>query len=149
MDSADQITVARKIDAPVERVFAMLADPDRHPDFDGSENLRGSQTHSVLTEVGEVFRMDMRREEFGDYQTDNVVTTYQRDVEIGWSPAPAGRPPLGHSYTYRLEPDGDDRTVVTLTYDWSAVSEPRIRTRLPLVSREELDRSLDLLARAL
>jgi uncharacterized protein YndB with AHSA1/START domain len=149
MDSADHITVARKIDAPVERVFAMLADPDRHPDFDGSESLRGSQTHAVLTGVGDVFRMDMRREEFGDYQTDNVVTTYQRDVEIGWSPAPAGRPPLGHSYTYRLEPDGDDRTVVTLTYDWSEVSEPRIRTRLPLVSREELDRSLDLLARAL
>jgi uncharacterized protein YndB with AHSA1/START domain len=150
MGSADQITASRAVDAPVERVFAMLADPDRHIDFDGSGTIRGSRTHTVLTGVGDVFTMDMHRDEFGDYQTDNRVVSYQRDREIGWAPGLAGREPFGHTFTYRLEPIGDDRTMVTLTYDWSAVTdEGRRRVRLPVISRAELDHSLELLAAAM
>lgn len=149
MPGTEQIIASRTIDAPVERVFAMLADPDRHPDFDGSGTVRGSRTHAVLEGVGEVFSMDMHRDDLGDYQSENLITSYQRDREIGWTPGPAGREPLGHTFTYRLEPDGPDRTVVTVTYDWSAVTDPRIRPLLPAVSREQLDRSLELLADAL
>jgi uncharacterized protein YndB with AHSA1/START domain len=145
----DQITVTRTIDAPIERVFAMLADPDQHHVFDGSRSVRASETHSVLTEVGDVFRMKMHRDDLGDYESENVVTSYERDVAISWAPGQVGKDPLRHSYAYRLEADGPDRTAVTLTYDWSAVTHPKIRPMLPMVSREELEQSLKLLAEAL
>lgn len=149
VESAEQITVSRTVHAPVERVFALLADPDRHPDIDGSGTLRRARTHAVLTGVGDTFGMSMHRAELGDYQSQSLVVAYQRDKEIGWAPGPPGREPFGHTYTYRLEPDGDDRTVVSLTYDWSAVTEPRLRPRLPLITREELTRTLEMLAAAL
>lgn len=145
----DQIVVTRTIDAPIERTFAMLADPDQHHVFDGSGTVRASETHTVLSAVGEVFTMNMHRDDLGDYRTDNVVTDYQRDVAISWSPAPAGKDPFGHFYAYRLEPIGQDQTVVTLTYDWSAVTDSHVRPLLPFVSQKELERSLELLAEAL
>ncbi|HEY2206116.1 MAG TPA: SRPBCC family protein [Pseudonocardia sp.] len=146
----DRLIASRTVDAPVERVFALLADPDTHRKFDSSGTVRGSQTHTVLTEVGDVFRMDMHAEVVGgDYQTDNVVTAYRRDAEIAWAPGAAGREPFGHTYAYELRPDGDDRTVVTLTYDWSGVTSPRVRSLCPFVSAVQLRESLDLLAGAL
>jgi len=145
MDDSRQITVSRTVDAPIERVFAMLADPDRHPDLDGSGMLRGSRTHVVLTGIGEVFSMDMHHELLGDYVTDNVITVYERDRAIGWSTGPAGEEPFGHTFTYRLEPDGDDRTVVTHVYDWSAVTAQRVLELCPVVSAAQLSATLERL----
>lgn len=149
MNDSARITVSRTIAAPVERVFALVADPDRHPDIDGSGMVKGSRTHSVLTGIGDVFTMDMYVEAIGEYQTDNLVTTYLRDSEIGWAPSPAGRDRPGHTYTYVLRQDGDDRTDTTLIYDWSAVTDERALPRLPFVSADQLTSSLALLAEAL
>jgi uncharacterized protein YndB with AHSA1/START domain len=149
MDDSRQLTVSRTIDAPIERVFAMLVDPDRHPELDGSGMVRGSRTHVVLTGVGDVFTMDMHHDALGDYATDNVVTAYERDRAIGWAPGPAGKEPFGHTFTYLLEPDGDDRTVVTQTYDWSKVTAERVLKLIPVVSAEQLDATLRRLAAAL
>jgi len=149
MDDTRQLTVSMTINAPIERVFAMLADPDRHPELDGSGMLRGSRTHEVLTGVGETFSMDMHHEMLGDYRTDNVVTVYERDRAIGWAPAAAGQEPFGHTFTYRLEPDGDDRTLVQQTYDWSQVTAERVLELCPLVSKEQLTATLERLDAAL
>jgi uncharacterized protein YndB with AHSA1/START domain len=143
-----RITVSRLIDAPVERVFALLADPDQHPKIDGSGQLRRSRTHMAITDVGEVFTTDMRDEEAGDYQVDNLVTTYVRDQAIGWAPSPKGHEPTGHTYTFQLTPQGPDRTLVTQTYDWSAVTE-ELLPEFPTVSRDQLTASLDRMAAAL
>ncbi len=149
MDETDRIQVSRVIEAPVERVFALLADPDRHPDIDGSATLRSSHTHTVITEVGDVFTMNLHAQDVGHYQTQSVVTSYEPDRVIGWAPGPVDGEPLGHTFTYTLEPAGTDRTRVTETYDWSAVTDDRVRGVCPRVSREELARSLELLAEVL
>ena len=149
MANPGQFTVSRSIDAPIERIFAMLADPDTHPEFDGSGSVRGSETHVVLSGVGDVFTMRMHREDLGDFRTDNVVSTFERDAAIGWAPAPAGESPIGHTFTYRLDARGKGRTLVTLVYDWSSVTDERVVPRLPMVSAEQLERSLELLAQAL
>jgi uncharacterized protein YndB with AHSA1/START domain len=149
VDDSERIQVSRSVDAPVERVFALLADPDRHPDVDGSGTLRGSHTHTVLTGVGEVFTMDVHADDLGHYQTRCVVTSYEPDRVIGWSPGPVDGEPFGHTFTYTLEPEGRDRTRVTEVYDFSAVTDERVRSLCPRVSREELARSLDLLDEAL
>ena len=144
-----QIEVSRVVEAPIERVFALLADPDRHPDLDGSGTLRASRTHTVITEVGDVFIMDLRAEDIGDYQSKCVVTTYVGDRAIGWSPGPVDGDPFGHTFTFTLEPDGDEYTLVTQTYDWSAVTDEQLLATMPRVSRADLARSLDRLADAL
>jgi uncharacterized protein YndB with AHSA1/START domain len=149
MNDVQQIQVSRNIEAPVERVFPLLADPDRHPDLDGSGTLRASRTHTVLTELGDVFIMDLNTNDHGNYQTQSVVTTYVRDRALGWSPGPVDGDPFGDTFTFTLEPDGDDRTLVILTYDWSAVTDEQLLAMMPRVSREDLTRSLDRIATAL
>jgi uncharacterized protein YndB with AHSA1/START domain len=137
------IEVSRTVTAPPERVFALLADPDRHPDLDGSGMVRSSGTHLAITELGDVFVMHMHNELFGDYDIANVVTVYEPDRALGWAPGPVGEDSVGHTYTWRLDPadDGDD-TVVTVTYDWSAVTLEWLLPYLPVVTREQLETSL-------
>lgn len=149
MNDVQQIQVSRLIEAPVERVFPLLADPDRHPDLDGSGTLRASRTHTVITELGDVFIMDLNTKDHGDDQCQSVVTTYVRDRALGWSPGPIEGDPLGDTFTFTLEPDGEDRTMVILTYDWSAVIDEQLLAMMPRVSREDLTRSLDRIAAAL
>jgi uncharacterized protein YndB with AHSA1/START domain len=115
MNDAQQIQVSRIVEAPVERVFALIADPDRHPDLDGTGTLRASRTHTVITEVGDVFIMDVHAHDIGRNQSQSVVTTYVRDRALGWAPGPVDRDPFGHTFTFTLEPNGDDQTLVTLT----------------------------------
>jgi hypothetical protein len=81
------------------------------------------------------------------YRSRSTVVRYEPDRAIAWSPGPVGEPPFGHHYGYTLEAVGPRRTRVTQTYDWSAVTDPRLQGQLPRVSRDELARTLDLLAR--
>ena len=146
---ARSITVSRSIDAPPERVFMFLSDPDRHPDIDASGSVRASQTHTAITELGDVFVMDMHGADMGDYETHNVVVEYDEDRVLSWAPAAADGTPGGQVWTYVLEPEGDDATLVTHTYDWSQVTLERLLPYLPVVDADGLAASLDLLAEAL
>jgi hypothetical protein len=127
----------------------MLADPDRHPDLDGSGTLRAARTHTILAQVGDEFTMDLHADDLGDYQSRSIVTTYERDRVLGWSPGPVDAGPFGHTFTFTLEPVGDDRTHVTETYDWSAVTNEQLLASMPRVAREALASTLDNLADAL
>ena len=142
------ITVSRFVDAPPERVFMLLADPDRHPDLDASGTVRASQTHLALTEVGDVFVMDMHGQDYGDYTVHNEVVVYDEDREISWAPMSTDGTPGGQTWTYHLEPDGDG-TMVTHIYDWSRVTLERLLPYVPVTDAAGLAASLDLLADAL
>lgn len=48
------------IDAPADRIFDVLADPRRHPDFDGSGSVRGAISGPQRLSLGAKFGMDMR-----------------------------------------------------------------------------------------
>jgi len=122
------IDVSRRIEAPADRIFAILADPGRHMEFDGSGMLRGSAGDGTLTRVGDTFTMRMHR--LGDdYLMLNYVVEFEPDRRISWEPAP-GDPsraedddpakvgiPAGYRWGYILTPDGDDVTVVTEVFD--------------------------------
>ena len=149
MDPDTSITVSRLVDAPAERVFALLADPDRHPDLDASGMVRASRTHLAITEIGEVFVMDMYVEQMGEYTTENHVVVYEEDRAIGWAPASPGERPTGQTFVWRLEEADADATVVTQTLDWSAVENPDLLAMMPVIDRAGLAASLDLLAEAL
>ena len=51
-DKCNPVAVTRRIEAPASVIFRLLADPDRHPDFDGSEMLRTGASNEVIVGVG-------------------------------------------------------------------------------------------------
>jgi hypothetical protein len=145
------ITVRREIPVPAPRIFEVLTLPSRHKEIDGSGFVRGADDAERITGTGQTFRMNMTGDHLaGDYQTDNVVSGFEENSLIAWKPAPAGTEPPGWEWTWRLEPQGPDSTSVTLTYDWSKVTDPELlhKVSFPLVTEDQLESSLGNLAAA-
>ena len=69
---------------------------------------------------------------------------------IGWRTAPAGTEPPGWEWLWELEARGSDSTTVSLTYDWSNVTDKALLSKIgfPLVSEGALEDSLGKLAEA-
>ena len=89
-DEYQPVAVSWRICAPAREIFQVLANPVRHPEFDGSEMLRGVVSGTTICGVGDVFVMKMYFDELGDYQMINHVVEYGQDQRIGWEPE-AGR----------------------------------------------------------
>jgi uncharacterized protein YndB with AHSA1/START domain len=122
MTMADGIvSVSRRIEAPPERLFALLADTANHPLIDGSGMVREPAPAVRLSGTGDSFLMNMHHDEFGDYQMRNDVIEYQAGRRLVWEPVPATRPDEGGQYRwgYDLASDGPGATVVTETFDCS------------------------------
>jgi RNA polymerase sigma-70 factor, ECF subfamily len=130
-EDSTRIIVSRRIEAPAERIFRILADPRRHTDLDGSEMLRGAGSDDVIRGVGDVFSMKMYLEDVGDYLMLNYVVEYEPNCRIGWEPAPGDAAasedgeypigiPAGHRWSFELTPDGSDATIVTEIFDCSS-----------------------------
>ncbi len=132
--SATTTSVSRRIQAPAAEIFRLLADPRRHPEIDGSGMVRTAVTDQPVARVGDTFVIAMFFPALGDYEMENHVVELVPDRRIGWEPAPgrghpgAGGPRWGHRWTFELEPDGDDSTVVTETYDCSRAPEQARRS---------------------
>ncbi len=123
----EPVEVSRRIEAPVAIIFDILASPQRHMEFDGSDMLRGAVVDRPISGVGETFTMKMHR--LGrDYLMVNYVVEFEPNRRILWEPAPGdldtagGNParvgiPAGYRWGYSLTQDGDDATVVTEIFD--------------------------------
>lgn len=151
MSTDTSITVQRTIDAATTEVFDVLSNPERHVELDGSGFVISDEKTDRITATGQVFRMNMSGDHMGgDYQTDNTVTGYERNHLLAWETAPADTDPPGWEWVWELEAQGSDATDVRLTYDWSKVTDPAILEKVgfPLVSEEQLEESLNLLAAA-
>ena len=143
----------RTVDAPAETVFDVLADPTTHQAIDGTGWVRESLDGKRLTEIGQVFRMAMYHQNYGGmhYEMANRVEVFEPPHSIGWLPGQGADDANldfgGWIWRYDLKPVGDDRTEVTLTYDWSAVpSAIREHIGFPPFDRQHLDNSLKHLA---
>jgi hypothetical protein len=133
-DEYQPVTVSRRICAPAHDIFQVLASPARHPEFDGSESLRGTDSTAVISGVGDVFVMKMYFPHLGDYEMNNHVVEYEQDRRIGWEPEPGrGHPNAvpdspesarwGQRWSYQLTCDSPDTTIVTEIYDCSRAPE--------------------------
>ncbi|HVU62237.1 MAG TPA: SRPBCC domain-containing protein, partial [Mycobacteriales bacterium] len=112
------VSVSKRIAAPAGRIFELLADPDRHTEFDGSGMLRGADGASRLSAAGDRFVMKMYFEGMGgDYAMDNHVVEYDAPHRIAWTPSAADERvtsraggevgvPAGHRWSFDLQPDG-------------------------------------------
>jgi uncharacterized protein YndB with AHSA1/START domain len=140
--------------APAERVFAVLADPTTHAAIDGTGWVQESVTRAPLTEVGQIFRMDMHHSGHpnGDYRVVNRVEVFDAPRAIGWITGyekDDGEFEFGGwLWRYDLRPLGPSATEVTLRYDWSGVPQ-FVRDRgiqFPPFGPEHLPNSLRHLA---
>ena len=111
------VSVSRRIEAPATDIFKLLADPDRHPEFDGSEMLRTGASNAVIVEVGDVFVTKMYFTAMGDYEMHNRIVVYEADRCIAWEPENAELARNGSRWRFDLTQDGLDATWVTETYD--------------------------------
>ncbi|GAA1555828.1 SRPBCC family protein [Actinomadura kijaniata] len=149
----ENVSASLTIAAPAARVFAVLADPAAHSAIDGTGWVREAVDRAPLTEVGQIFRMDMYHANHpnGDYRMANKVQVLDPPRAIGWLPGQEqgdGRLEFGGwTWRYDLVPLGPSETEVTLTYDWSAVP-PSIREylRFPPFGPDHLTDSLRHLA---
>lgn len=144
-----QVRVSRTIDASAEKLFEVMADPEQHAAMDGSGMLTSQEAGKRLTAQGQKFTMNMHWDRLGgDYQTDNYVNGFLLNRRLGWLTADAGEEPAGWAWLWEFEPNSAGGTTVTLTYDWSEVHDPDVlaRVEFPVVSRAQLESSLDRLA---
>lgn len=127
------VAVSRRIEAPAERLFALLADSANHPLVDGSAMVREPAAAVRLTGTGDVFRMNMHHPEWGDYQMQNKVVEYQAGRRLVWEPARVmapgpeqdeeADPPARYRWGWELTPDGPGAAVVTESFDCSRSPE--------------------------
>ena len=141
------LTVTKVVPVPADQLFAALADPAQHATIDGSGTVRGAVAPAPISQVGDVFTIDMHQEAFGDYQIANHVVEYEPARRIAWSPGMVGTPPIGHLWIWALEGNGDS-TTVTHSCDWSAVTDEKMLAMLsfPRVSAQQMEASIDNLA---
>lgn len=145
----ERIEVSRFIPAAPSEIFALLSDPWGHVAIDSSGMLQ-SATGQPVSAAGEEFTIHMDREALGDvdlgkYDVAVQFTTVVPDREIAWTIDGAIKPPIGHTYGYRLEPV-DGGTEVTSYYDWSTAA-PEWKKIFPVISESALKGTLGILDR--
>lgn len=133
MSESLTVSVAKEIPAPPHFVFALLADPAKHPEIDGSGMLRSATSSGAISGVGHTFTMKMHNEEMGDYEMINHVVEFEPGRCIAWEPVllHAGRAEdreeegarSGHRWSFELEPISTGATLVTESYDCSSAPD--------------------------
>ena len=137
-------SVSRSVVVPAHpaQIFALLADPRRHAEIDGSGTVQGVVKGPERLGPGARFGMRMR---LGvQYVISNEVVEFEPDRRIAWRH-------LGHHvWRYELGPvDGGTR--VTETFDWAPARSPRALELLGVPARNarSIDATLERLAATL
>ena len=119
------VSVSRRIEAPAEQLFALIAYSASHPLIDGSGMVRKPAPPVTVSGPGDAFLMNMHHERFGDYQMRNEVVEYQAGRRLVWEPVRVAAPgdeedaPESGRYRwgYEFTPDGPGATMVTEFFD--------------------------------
>lgn len=134
------VRVSRRIDAPPEKVFAILSDASRHPEIDGSGTVKSIVDPKPLR-LGDTFSANMR---IGfPYRVKNRVIEFEENRRIAWRHI--GR----HIWRYELEPvDDGAATIVTETWDYGPSMWPNVfveRSGWDKGHRRDMEKTLERL----
>jgi uncharacterized protein YndB with AHSA1/START domain len=118
-DPRDTESVERVIPAPADKIFALLADPSRHHEIDGSGTVKDAKEPAHRVKLGDKFGMSMK---LGlPYSMVSTVIEFEDDRRIAWQSRPPGvfgKISGGRIWRYELEP-ADGGTRVRETWDIS------------------------------
>ena len=143
----DVHSVERVIPASPEAIFALIADPDRHRDIDGSGTVRDAPAGAQRLTLGSDFGMKMK---MGlPYSMNNHVIEFEENRRIAWqtskSLGPLGKMG-GRIWRYELEPV-EGGTLVRESWD---ISQERMKAAVrPLTSKtiEGMTKTLERIER--
>jgi hypothetical protein len=100
-----------EVGAPASELFAIVADPRRHHELDGSGTVVDNIRAPAELTAGSQFSTKMRM--LGvPYRITSTVTALTPDALIEW------RHPLGHRWRWEFEQVAPHRTRVTETFDY-------------------------------
>ncbi len=138
------VTVERFVQAPPEEVFALLADPSRHREIDGSGTVREAVGGSTRLSLGSRFGMDMKA--VAPYRMVNEVVDFEEGRCIAWQARPdrswAATAIGGRIWRYELVPR-DGGTLVRETWDISQERIPPLVWGLRGLTRLAMNRTMD------
>jgi uncharacterized protein YndB with AHSA1/START domain len=143
---SDITTVERIIPASPEAIFALISDPSRHSEIDGSGTVREAKDAPRQLTLGSTFGMDMKMAI--PYSMVNTVVEFEPNRLIAWKPASSiaiiSKVLGGPIWRYELEPvDGGTR----VRESWD-LSEDRIKFVLkPLLRKKTIAGMTDTLKR--
>jgi len=110
-----KVSASIVVAAPPAEVFALLANPHRHCEIDGSGTLQGAVSGPDRLALGDRFGMHMKIKL--PYRITNEVVEFEADRRIAWCHFAKAR------WRYELEPVLDG-TQVTETFDYSGSPLP-------------------------
>lgn len=143
------VTATRTVEGSTAALFAVLADPRRHVDFDGSQTLRGAPLGPARLYMGAEFTMAMQQSRW-TYRSTSTVVEFVEGRLITWVSAGVWRGHRlvgGQRWAWRLEQSGA-ATVVRHSYIWGYARLPIMTVWLPGYPRRAqavLPRSIELL----
>jgi len=137
--SSRVVSATRVVPAAPAEIFALLSDPARHGDIDGSGMVQSARGGATSLTLGTKFGMNMKLGPI-PYRINNTVVEFEQDRLIAW--AHLG----GHRWRYELAPV-EGGTEVTESFDWSTAKIPPLieRAGYPRKNLAAIERTLDRL----
>jgi hypothetical protein len=122
--------VSRRVNvgAAAAELFAIVADPRRHGELDGSGTVGDAVKVEGPLRLGSTF--SVRMHQFGlPYRITSTVTGYEQNRLLEW------RHPAGHRWRYEFAETGPGRTDVTETWDYSTSKAPKVLELMGMPAR--------------
>jgi Polyketide cyclase / dehydrase and lipid transport len=137
-----KVTRRVTVHARPAEVFALVADPHRHPELDGSGTVRDIPiVGPELLSKGAKFTVGMKQ--YGvPYKITSTVTDFEQDQLIEW------QHPMGHRWRWEFSEIEPGVTQVTETFDYSTSKAPKMLelTGQPKKNSVGITETLDALA---
>ena len=113
-----KISRSVEVNAPADEIFAIVADPRRHHELDGSGTVLDLINGPERLSAGAKFSVQMKQ--YGvPYRITSQVTDFEDGRVIEW------RHPLGHRWRWELTPLTPATTLVAETFDYSRIGAAR------------------------
>lgn len=116
-----QVSRSVEVDAPAAELYALVADPRRHHELDGSGTVRTTVKAPAEATLGS--RFSTRMQMFGiPYRITSVFTALKPNELVEW------RHPFGHHWRWEFEELSPTTTRVTETFDYRDTGAIKDRT---------------------
>lgn len=106
--------------APARAIFALVVDPHRHPELDGSGTVRDTPVMGPeYLSKGATFGVGMRQ--YGvPYKITSTVTQFEENRLVEW------QHPMGHRWRWELDEVDPGTTRLTETFDYATAKAPKL-----------------------
>jgi Polyketide cyclase / dehydrase and lipid transport len=115
-----KVSRSADVHAPAAELFAVLADPRRHGELDGSGTVIDCVNGASRLAQGQKFSMRMKQRGV-PYRITSRVTEFDDGKVLEW------RHPMGHRWRWELAPQSESTTRVTETFDYSGVGAAKAK----------------------